>query len=134
MKAFMMALLFLISVTLLHAKEDEPSPAIGTWEGESICTVPSSPCHDEHVIYEIAPDPKVPDKLNASAYKVVEGEKQFMGTLNCAWQKGDNILSCTSKGRYVDDWEFHVTAKEMTGTLVIGKERQLYRKVSVTKK
>jgi hypothetical protein len=134
MKSFMIGLLSLVSTTLPQVLEDEPSPAIGTWEGESICTVPDSACHDEHVVYEIAPDAKVPDKLNLNAYKIVNGDRQFMGTLNCAWQKGDNILSCTYKGRYVDDWEFHVTAKEMIGTLVVGKERQLYRKISVTKK
>lgn len=24
---------------------------VGTWEGETICQVANSPCHDEHVIY-----------------------------------------------------------------------------------
>jgi hypothetical protein len=134
MKAFAVALLLLASAPFLRALEDEPPPAIGTWEGESICTVPNSPCHDEHVVYEIAPDAKVPDKLNLNAYKIVNGEKRFIEALNCTWQKAGNILSCTYRGKYVDDWEFNVTAKEMTGTLVVGKERQLYRKVSVTKK
>jgi hypothetical protein len=134
MKTFTVALLWLVSATFVPALDDEPSPAIGTWEGESICTVPNSPCHDEHVVYEIKADEKVSGKLNLDAFKMVIGEKQFMGTLNCTWQRADNVLSCTSHGKYVDDWEFDVTAKEMTGTLHVGKERQLYRKVSVTKK
>jgi len=29
---------------------------LGAWEGESKCTLPDSPCHDEHVIYEISAD------------------------------------------------------------------------------
>lgn len=134
MKAFAVALLLLASATFLRELDDEPSAAIGTWEGESICTVPNSPCHDEHVVYEIAPDAKVPGKLSLDAHKIVNSEKQFMERLNCTWQKADNVLSCTSHGKYVDDWEFNVTAKEMTGTLVVGKERQLYRKISVKKK
>lgn len=133
MRLYLSGLLFLGALSGF-ALDDEPSPAIGTWEGESVCTVANSPCHDEHVIYEVAPDTNVPGKLNLNAYKVVNGEKQFMGTLNCGWQKSDNVLSCTDKGRYVDDWEFDVTATEMKGTLHIGKERQLYRKVSVKKK
>jgi hypothetical protein len=26
---------------------------VGSWEGESKCTVTNSPCHDEHVVYRI---------------------------------------------------------------------------------
>src|SRR2546429_5200722 len=39
------------------------SDILGAWEGESKCTVPDSPCHDEHVIYEIAADKTVPSGL-----------------------------------------------------------------------
>src|SRR5437879_13856087 len=45
------------------------SDSLGAWEGESKCTVPDSPCHDEHVIYEIAADKTVPSGLKMDGDK-----------------------------------------------------------------
>jgi hypothetical protein len=120
-------LLFVVSSAL--AAEQAP---VGVWEGKSLCTVPASPCHDEHVVYEIKADDTNPPKITIDAFKIVGGEKQFMGALNCAWRNTDSILSCHY--REDDDWSFKVSGNEMTGTLHIHKERQLYRKISVTKK
>jgi hypothetical protein len=39
---------------------------VGTWEGESICQVANSPCHDEHVIYEIAEEKEGKAKIEAT--------------------------------------------------------------------
>jgi hypothetical protein len=106
--------------------------SIGMWEGESLCTVPDSPCHDEHVVYEIKADEKDQAKLTLDAFKIVSGEKQFMGTLNCAWRNTESILACHYRDD--DDWSFKLSGNEMNGTLHIRKERQLYRKISATKK
>jgi hypothetical protein len=46
----------------------------GTWEGESSCQVANSPCHDEHVIYEIAEEKE--GKAKIEGYKIVNGEKR----------------------------------------------------------
>ena len=53
--------LFLTSLLCVSAQPQsktygDSSEVIGTWEGQSKRTIPDSPCHDEHVIYEIAPD------------------------------------------------------------------------------
>src|ERR1700745_285666 len=45
---------------------------IGSWEGESKCTVPDSPCHDEHALYRITADKKNPAQLNIDGYKIGE--------------------------------------------------------------
>ena len=80
---------------LLGAMESFAAPptdrkgVLGTWEGESKCTVANSPCHDEHVIYRLAADKRDPNQVRLDAYKVVDGQQQFMGTLDCS---GDSRL------------------------------------------
>src|SRR5215472_7798936 len=81
---------------------------LGSWEGESKCTVPTSPCHDEHVLYQITEDKKDPFQLDIDGYKIVDGAPEFMGTLACHYQSKVGALSCTSSSRERDDWEFHV--------------------------
>ena len=105
---------------------------VGSWEGESKCTVPDSPCHDEHALYRITADKKNPAQLNIDGYKVVDGSPQFMGALSCQYHAEKANLSCTD-GKQAD-WEFHVSADTMTGTLTVGPEKTLYRRINVRKK
>jgi|1185.fasta_scaffold1753657_1 hypothetical protein len=123
------ACILLFAVAAVGA--DKVSP-LGTWEGESLCTVPDSPCRNEHVVYEIKPDSKGQGNVTVDAFKIVNGEKLFMGALNCTWTEAESVLACHY--REDDDWSFKITGKEMKGTLHIKKERQLYRNISVTKK
>jgi hypothetical protein len=105
----------------------------GTWEGESKCTVPDSPCRDEHVLYRIAADKKNPAQLKMDADKIVAGSPQFMGTLLCQYHADRATLRCTGNTPKKDDWRFHVSGGTMTGTLTIGSEKQLYRRIEVHK-
>ena len=115
-------------------KSDGTEKVIGTWEGESKCSVPDSPCHDEHVIYEIA-EAKSPAKgLTMRADKVVNGERQFMGELGCEFGAEKSVLSCTFRGKQNDDWEFNISGDTMTGTLTLGEGKKLYRRVRVQRK
>src|SRR4249920_3319794 len=75
---------------------------IGAWEGESKCMVPDSPCHDEHVLYQIAEDKKDPFQLKIDAYKIIDGAPEFMGTVTCHYQSKVGALSCTSSSREKD--------------------------------
>lgn len=104
---------------------------LGSWEGDSKCTVPDSPCHDEHVLYQIAEDKKDPFQLNLDAYKIVEGAPDFMGTLTCHFESKTGALSCTSSNKDNDDWEFHVMGDAMSGRLVIDHGKTLYRRVTL---
>jgi hypothetical protein len=106
---------------------------IGTWEGESKCTVPDSPCHDEHVVYRIAADKKNPARLTIDADKIVNGSPQFMGTVFCQYHANEANLSCTANTDKNDDWEFHISANIMTGTLTLGPEKQFFRRINVRK-
>ena len=103
---------------------------IGSWEGESKCMVPDSPCHDEQVLYQIAEDKKEPFQLNMDAYKIIDGAPEFMGTLACHYQSKVGALSCTSSSRQKDDWEFHVTGDAMAGRLLIDG-KTLYRRITL---
>jgi hypothetical protein len=107
---------------------------LGTWEGESKCIVADSACHDEHVIYRIATVKHVPGKLALHTYKVVKGQLIFMGTLECLDQPDQATLSCIANTPKKDAWEFKATGVEMTGTLTIGEEKTLYRRINVKKK
>lgn len=106
---------------------------LGSWEGESKCTVPSSPCHDEHVLYQIAEDKKDPWQLNLDAYKIIEGAPEFMGTLTCHYQSKAGALSCTASTKEKDDWEFHLMGDTMAGRLLLDDGKTLYRRVTLHK-
>lgn len=111
----------------------------GTWEGESICTIRDSPCRDEHVVYEISRN-ATPQNASADAraaldwkmkaYKIVNGEKQSMGTLYCSFGEKKNNLSCLTKTRTEVDWEYFLDGDKLSGTLQIGQEKTLFRKVT----
>lgn len=105
---------------------------LGSWEGESLCTVPDSPCRDEHVVYEFK---RAGDaKITVDAYKIVKGDKQFMGTLTCSVPQNDQ-MSCTfPEGKRPNDWVFKIDGKRMTGTLYMDKERTMFRRIGVEKR
>jgi len=101
----------------------------GDWTGESICMIHPSPCHDEHVIYHIT-EPDSAGKLQINADKIVDGKPEFMGTLDCIFDKEHSVITCPmSQGL----WEFTVNGLTMNGTLKL-PDGKLYRKISVKKK
>lgn len=131
----MSAILFLPIPTL---GQKSAASIAGTWEGDSICAVRDSPCHDEHVVYEISFDPAAADSTGAKAnlnwkmdaYKIVNGEKQPMGSLRCSFDEKKKNLSCLTKTRTEVDWEFFFDGDNLHGTLQTSPEKILYRTVS----
>lgn len=134
MRLFLRTIVVLLPVALVWPQAAPAAGALtGSWEGESKCTVPDSPCHDEHVVYRIAADKKNPAQLSIDADKIVNGSPRFMGTIVCQYHADQATLSCTGNTPKQDDWEFHVSGDTMTGTLTIGPEKQLYRRITVRK-
>ncbi len=128
-----MPLFFLI---LVLAAQGSPAVAdsaavLGTWEGQSNCTVPNSPCHDEHALYKFAPDKKNRARISLDAYKIVNGAPEFMGTIVCDYAAADTKLSCTANTAKQDLWQFVISGNTMTGTLHIGPEKTLYRRITL---
>ena len=100
----------------------------GSWSGESICTIRDSPCHDEQVIYHIT-EPDSAGKLTIQADKVVNGQPQDMGALDCTFDKAASLIICQMpQGK----WEFKVTGNTIKGTLKTPDGR-LFRNVSLKK-
>ncbi len=106
---------------------------VGRWAGESKCAVPDSPCRDEHVVYRVTADKKNPAQLSIDADKIVDGTPQFMGTIVRQYHADQATLRCTGGTPKQDDWQFHISGDTMTGTLTIGPEKQLYRRIAVRK-
>lgn len=124
-------LLILVLSSLGSPGPTDSAAVVGTWEGESNCTVPNSPCHDEHALYKFTSDKKDPAKISLDAYKVVNGTPEFMGTIACDYAAADSKLSCTANTPKQDLWEFVISANTMTGTLRVGPEKTLYRRITL---
>ena len=128
-RALLGALFLPVAFAAASGSSRDNSEILGAWEGESKCTVPDSPCHDEHVIYEIAADKDASGGLKMDGYKVANGERVFMGTLRCEYQAAKKVLSCTSRGKDSDDWEYTLSGDTLEGTLTING-KTLYRKIT----
>jgi hypothetical protein len=127
-RILLIAVVFAISQSCTAASLASDGIA-GDWTGESICTVKNSPCHDEHVIYHISePDPN--GKLKIDADKIVNGKPEFMGTIDCTFDKKASTLVCPMNNGL---WEFSVSGTKMEGTLKLS-DGTLFRRINVAKK
>lgn len=127
MKSTWILLLVLSATAFATDKPASDEAVIGSWEGQSICTVKDSPCHDEHVVYEIQ---RSGTGLKIDAYKMVNGEKDFMGALPCTFDASTSLLHCSNPG----DWNFKISGAHMEGTLhLTDSAKTLYRRVTLDK-
>ncbi len=122
-------LIFLATALCAIASASDNTPVLGSWEGESKCTVPNSPCHDEHALYKISPDKKDATKLSLDAYKLINRAAEYMGTITCSYTAPK--LTCSGNTVKKDIWEFQVSGDNMSGTLKIGDDHALYRQISL---
>lgn len=119
---------FCVAILLTAACSAIAAGIAGTWTGDSICTIRDSPCHDEKVIYHIS-EPDKSGNLKIQADKVVNGQPEDMGTLDCSFNKETADLKCSMKN---GNWEFKMSGNKLTGTLKLPDGR-LYRTISVSK-
>jgi len=85
------------------------------------------------VIYEIMRDEKT-GREKIDMYKVVDHEKEFMGTLECIYKAEKANLSCGGGNpQKKGDWEYFVSGDTMRGSVVVGNDRTLYRKIVVNR-
>lgn len=107
--------------------QDPAQPVVGEWHGRSTCLVKPSACHDEIVIYTIRRDSVHRDSLTIDADKLVNGARDFMGTLRCGWTAP--TLACPMRG---DWWRFTLRADTLVGSLDLADGRR-YREVVVAR-
>ena len=130
MKPFVLSsILFAAIAIACHAASIPDSAGLaGDWTGESICTVHPSPCHDEHVIYHIT-EPDSAGKLQINADKIVDGKPEFMGTIDCTFDRQHSSIACPMNN---GTWEFTISGSTMNGTLKL-PDGTLFRRISVHK-
>jgi hypothetical protein len=106
---------------------------IGIWKGTSLCEQKNGPCHDEKIVYHITKS-TAENTYTVLANKIVNGAEEEMGTLDFAYDKSKQTLTCKMKDRQDREglWEFKIKGKQMSGTLVINGNT-LFRKIEVTK-
>lgn len=85
---------------------------VGVWRGTSLCLVRPSPCNDELVVYRTART--TGDSLTLDARKIVHGEEQEMGVLNCEFKPASGQLTCAMPR---GTWRFQVRNDSITGEL-----------------
>lgn len=108
-------------------------PIVGTWRGTSTCVQnPDFPaCRDEVVIYEVREASAGGAAVKCSAYKIVDGEKQFMGDLEFVYDgKQGAWTSEFQNARAHGLWTFRVEGDALTGTLVDLPARHLVRNIA----
>jgi hypothetical protein len=118
------AISLLVAANVATAQKTNAS-VLGTWKGESLCTVKPSACHDEIVVYEITATAGSKDHVVWKADKIVKGQRENMGTLDCT--TASQTVTCDMPGRGV--WSLTVDGDNMTGTLKLS-DGTLFRKVS----
>jgi hypothetical protein len=94
-------------------QSSSPTTPVGTWRGTSVCLVRPSACKDEIVVYRITPM-KAADSLSLDARKIVSGEEQDMGVLDCRFVPSGGQLTCTIPHGV---WHFRVRNDSLTGEL-----------------
>ena len=108
-------------------------PVAGTWEGTSLCQIKPSSCHDEHVIYRFAKTGARQYRLDA--YKVVNGQEQYMGPINFSLDASGHELIGSNRDRagVVHPWLFTVRGAHISGKALTGPNGQVFRLIEVDK-
>jgi hypothetical protein len=109
-------------------------PVAGTWEGTSLCQIKPSPCHDEHIVYQIKS--VGPRAYRIEAYKVVAGHKQYMGPIDMTLDASGQLLSGSNRDRAGVDhpWLFTVRGTHMSGKALTAPGGQIFRLIEIDKR
>jgi hypothetical protein len=87
----------------------------GEWRGRSLCVTTQRPaCTDETVIYRVKRHAPGTEAFDIAAFKIVEGEEQFMGDLACNFEATRQQLICPQGA---GAWRFRWDGRELLGVL-----------------
>ena len=96
-----------------------PNP-VGEWRGTSLCRVRPSPCKDENVVYRIT-RVNASDTLSLDARKIVNGQEEEMGVLECRFATAGARLTCTMPNGV---WHFEIRGDSLVGELRLPDNRK----------
>jgi hypothetical protein len=127
--------IFLLAI--LSAATAAPRDAVlGEWRGTSTCIdrAKHPACADEVVIYHFRAKGDNPAAVVLVAEKVVEGKVLPMGELDFAYDAARGAWFSEFRNERVHIlWSFVVRGRAIQGTLVDLPDRNLVRKIAVTK-
>jgi len=89
-----------------------PNP-VGVWRGKSVCLVRASACKDEIVVYRIT-RVNASDSLLVDARKIVNGQEEDMGVIECRVAISGARITCTMPNGV---WHFTVRGDSLVGEL-----------------
>ena len=95
-------ILFLATVAAMTAMAQSTKPAaggnslVGDWRGDSICVVRPSACNDEKALYHFKKLGDQPNRFLLQADKIVNGQAEEMGTMECSFAPEKRIVTCST--------------------------------------
>ena len=110
------------------AARAEPVSAIGTWRGQSLCTLRPSACKDEVIVYRFARGGS-DSALVLTATKIVDGREAPLGVVDCSVGDGGRELTCATEHGV---FRYRIDGRTLSGTLTLTDGR-LFRRISATR-
>jgi hypothetical protein len=101
---------------------------IGTWKGDSICQVKSSPCNSEKAIYLVS-KAKEAGKFTIDLGKIVNGQPESMTVVDFTYDAQKHTLICEQK---YGTWALTIKGDKMEGTLTT-PDKVIYRRMTLQK-
>ena len=101
----------------------DDSPIVGTWRGNSTCSVKESPCRDEVNVYRIFKIEGKPGLVSVTGSKIVEGKEIVMGKA-FEWKYDPQKHALESPD---GAFRFVLDGDNLEGTLI--KDRRVFRRV-----
>ena len=96
-----------------------PNP-VGEWRGTSLCSLRPSACKDENVVYRIT-RVNASDTLSLDARKIVNGQEEEMGLLECRFGAAGARITCTMPNGV---WHFAIRGDSLVGELRLPDNRK----------
>ena len=128
----LLPMLFLLPAISPVLGQVSPSPdeqVAGVWRGHSVCTVKSSPCHDEVNVYRVSVVAGKPGAYLVAADKIVDGKEVEMGTGEWTFDSmSHSLVYVFPKGTF----RLKVTGGKMEGELKL-PDGTLYRQIWLEK-
>ena len=111
------------------------SELLGHWRGTSICVKAdwNAACNDEVVFYDFVPGEK-PERVLLHGYKIVNGQNEWMGDLDFAYDAGLKAWAADfSNARVRIRFVFDVHGSSLEGRLLDLKTDRIARHIRVSR-
>ncbi len=128
---FVIILFFLLSSVTQQKTPAAQNSLIGTWHGTSICVdrERDSACKDEEVVYVVKRIPSTRDTVEMEAFKIINGHRVSMGTMNFVYTRGSHSWTYALIARVHALWTYQASDSTLIGTLAELPSKRLMRRV-----